>query len=257
VRPAARDIGYRTEVRIDGSGPAVVLVHGTPLELGAWDGLVPLLTPYGQIIRYDLRGHGSAIDEPLPCSYTVLAEDLLRLLDSLRIERTHVLGHSFGGQIAVRFACDHSDRLMSLTTICSRLTPFEPFADAADQIDAGRFGELAETVMGRWFTNDTLQREPYVVRYSRKAFARANQISFATALRMISVFDDGVTLGRLDAPVQIIAADRDQVVTAPDLRAVVATLPHGSFSLVSEANHMLPVENPERLVPLLATQLRA
>jgi 3-oxoadipate enol-lactonase len=84
---ALRDIGYETEVRIDGEGPAVVLVHGTPLELGAWEQLVPLLKQRGRIVRYDLRGHGTAAAEPLPRSYDDLALDLRRLLDSLRIER--------------------------------------------------------------------------------------------------------------------------------------------------------------------------
>jgi pimeloyl-ACP methyl ester carboxylesterase len=231
-----------------------VLLHGTPLELGAWDRLVPLLTSRWRIVRYDLRGHGAAFSEPLPCSYDILAADLRRLLDSLQVQRAHVLGHSFGGQIAARFARNYPQRVTSLTTVCSRLTPFPRFADAADQISAGRFRQVAETVMQRWFTAEELRGEAFVVRYSRMAFQRANQSSFATALRMISTFDDGVALHSLDAPVHIIAAERDQVVTAPDLKSAAASMRAGSFSLARECGHMLPVEHPRRLAARLATQ---
>jgi pimeloyl-ACP methyl ester carboxylesterase len=82
-----RDIGYRTEVRIDGNGPAAVLVHGTPLDLRAWDGLVELLSSDLSLVRYDLRGHGAARSKPLPASYDRLADDLRRLLDACRIRR--------------------------------------------------------------------------------------------------------------------------------------------------------------------------
>lgn len=249
-----RDVGYETEVRIDGQGPVAVLIHGTPLELGAWDQLVALLTSRWRIVRYDLRGHGTATSEPLPSSYDLLAADLRRLLDSLQVERAHVLGHSFGGQIAVRFARDYMERLTSLTTICSRMTPFPPFAAVADQIAAGGFTDVAEEIMHRWFTADALQREPFVVRYSRMAFERANQASFETALRMISTFDGGVELRSFGAPVQIIAAERDQVVTAPELESVAPSLSAGSFSLVPKSGHMLPVEHPKRLAALLAMQ---
>ena len=233
------------------------MIHGTPLELSAWDRLVPLLTSYCQVVRYDLRGHGVAFSEPLPCSYDVLAADARRLLDSLEIERAHVLGHSFGGQIAARFGRDYADRLSSLTTICSRLTPFPAFAVAADRISAGGFAQVAEGVMQRWFTAETARAETFVVRYSRTAFERANQDSFETALRMISTFDGGRELRALNTPVQIIAAERDQVVTAPDLKSAAARLPAGSFSVVRESGHMLPVDVPDRLAALLIPWLRA
>jgi pimeloyl-ACP methyl ester carboxylesterase len=254
VKACVRDLGYQTEVRIDGQGPVAVLIHGTPLDLREWDQLVPLLRSRWRIVRYDLRGHGTAISEPLPCSYDVLAADVRRLLDSLHVQRAHVLGHSFGGQIAVRFARDYVERVISLTTICSRLAPFAPFAVVADQIRDGDFTQVTEAMLRRWFTADALQREIPVVRYSRTAFEQANQGSFETALRMISTFNGAVELRSLGAPAQIIAAERDQVVTAPDLRSAAADLPAGAFSLVPGSGHMLPVEHPERLAALLVTQ---
>jgi 3-oxoadipate enol-lactonase len=245
-----RDIGYRAEIRIDGTGPELVLVHGTPLELGAWDRMVPLLAADLRVVRYDLRGHGAARAVPV-ASYDVLAADLVRLLDGLDIERAHLVGHSFGGQVAARFARDHADRLATLTSVCSRLTPFAPFAAAADRIEAGGYEEIVEGIMRRWFTEAALSKGSYAVRYARAAFARANRATFATALRMIARFDDGPELAPNGRPVHIIAAELDQVVTAPELRSVAARLPNCSFSLVAGCNHMLVLEHPERVAELL------
>jgi 3-oxoadipate enol-lactonase len=257
VEPVVRDIGYQTRVRIDGSGPAVVLVHGTPLELGAWDRLVELLRSDVRLVRYDLRGHGCAAGEPLLASYDVLAADLRRLLDCYGIERAHVVGHSFGGQVAARFGRDYADRLASLTTVCSRWTPFPAFAEAADRIEAGGYSAIVEGIMKRWFTEATLRRAPYPVRYARQAFQRADQASFATALRMISRFDDGRERRAINTTVRIIAAERDQVVTATDLQSVAACAPNCSLTVVRGANHMLPLEHPERLAELLRDGVQA
>jgi pimeloyl-ACP methyl ester carboxylesterase len=251
------DIGYQTEVRIDGNGPAIVLIHGTPLALDAWDGLVDVLSGDVRLLRYDLRGHGAAKAEPLPGSYGVLVDDLRRLLDDCGIKRAHVVGHSFGGQVAARFARVHPDRLTSLTTVCSRMTPYPPFAKAADRIEAGGYAEVVGGVMRRWFPDQLGPSEPDGVRYTRTAFKRARPASFATALRLISAFDLGGDLESTAAPIRFVSAEDDQVVTAPDLLAAAARVPSGSFSLLRSCNHMVPVERPDRVAELIRETLSA
>lgn len=250
-----RNIGYRTEVRIDGNGPVAVLIHGTPLDLRAWDGLVDLLSGDLRLVRYDLRGHGTAKSQPLPASYGVLADDLRRLLDSCRIERAHVVGHSFGGQIVARFARDHPDRLASLTTVCSRMTPYPSFAQAADRIDSGGYGEVVATMLSHWFPSGESTGVKSAVDYSTEAFDNAVPASLATALRLISAFDGGRELGRVPSPICFAAAEKDRVVTPPELRATAAGLPTGSFSLLQGCNHMVPLEHPERVSDLLRSTL--
>lgn len=249
------DIGYGTEVRIDGNGPPVVLVHGTPLDLRAWDGLVELLSADLSLVRYDLRGHGAARSTPLPASYDLLADDLQRLLDACRIDRPHLVGHSFGGQIVAHFARHHPDRLASLTTVCSRMTPYPSFAQAADRIESGDYDAVVSTMMGHWFPPAATTGVKPAIDYSTEAFQRAVPASLATALRLIAGFDGGRELAQVPSPIRFVAAEEDQVVTPPDLRAAAARLPTGSFSLLRGCNHMVPLEHPERVVELLRSTL--
>lgn len=94
------DSSYTATVDDVGEGPAVVLLHGTPLDAQSWDGLAPALAGRRRVVRYDLRGHGTARSCPVPSDYGAFAGDLALVLNGLEIERAHVLGHSFGGQVA-------------------------------------------------------------------------------------------------------------------------------------------------------------
>ncbi|MEW1616179.1 MULTISPECIES: alpha/beta fold hydrolase [unclassified Streptomyces] len=62
-------------------------MHGSPLDQGSWDGLVPLLVGGRRVVSYDLRGHGSAAGAPPAGSMTDYADDLAELLDLLGITR--------------------------------------------------------------------------------------------------------------------------------------------------------------------------
>src|SRR4051794_29517134 len=88
-----------------GEGPDVVMLHGITGNLAIWHhAMVPALRSAFRIITYDLRGHGYS-DMP-PTGYTTAdhAMDLKHLLDVIGLDRAHLVGHSFGADIALHFA---------------------------------------------------------------------------------------------------------------------------------------------------------
>lgn len=245
------DIGYVTELRSWGDGPVTVLVHGTPLDRGAWDDVGPLVGGRRRVVAYDLRGHGSAAGVPL-CSYDELAADLGRLLDVLGADRAEIVGHSFGGQVVAHAARAMHERVAALTIVCARLIPFAPFADAADAVEAGAIATVGEGAIGRWFTEADVAAQTPAVRYARAALAHADPAAFATALRMIASFDGAEALVDLEIPISIVVAERDAVATEPELHALAERLRRGRFTRVDGAGHMLPIEHPRELAGLLA-----
>jgi pimeloyl-ACP methyl ester carboxylesterase len=86
--------GYRMRVADEGGGAAVVLIHGTPLDLTFWDALVAALQDR-RIVRYDVRGHGSARGVLVP-ELDVLAADVVALLDRLDLRACHFSRVSHG-----------------------------------------------------------------------------------------------------------------------------------------------------------------
>jgi len=91
------------------------MIHGLASSMGFWYmGVAPLLSTRHQIILYDQRGHGGSSMPVEGYTPKALASDLSDLLDQLDIESAHLVGHSFGGQVALHFAHQHPDRLKSL-----------------------------------------------------------------------------------------------------------------------------------------------
>ena len=101
-----------------GKGPDVVLVHGLGGNLAIWFlHMVEQLRDEFRFTAWDLRGHGKS-DVP-PTGYTTadMAKDLEGLLDALGLEQVHLVGHSWGADIAMHFAILYPERVMKLLVL--------------------------------------------------------------------------------------------------------------------------------------------
>ncbi|HWM08309.1 MAG TPA: alpha/beta fold hydrolase [Solirubrobacteraceae bacterium] len=231
-----------------------VLVHGTPLDRRAWGPLVAEL-PDVRCVAYDLPGHGARAVEELT-TYDALADDLARVLDAHRLDRAHVVGHSFGGQVAATFAVRRPARVASVAIVCCRLEPIPAFVPAADALEADGVAAIADAAIGRWFTPETIDRGDAGVRYARERLAAARPATLAAAYRLIAAFDGTAALAACGVPVHIVAAERDHVGERAGLRAAADAIPGATYALVEGAGHMLPLEQPARLAELLRSRWR-
>jgi len=109
------------------SGQApLVLVHGLAASSGFWLPSTDLLTPHRPVLIYDLRGHGRSSMPSSGYTAAAMADDLVALLDWLEIEKCAVVGHSYGGGIALRVALNHPDRVRALVLADTRIRLFQP-----------------------------------------------------------------------------------------------------------------------------------
>ena len=113
----AGDLDVRYELEGDAGLPVVTFVHGLAASLEIWGGQATRLRDRFRVLRYDLRAHGGTTPVTTPCSRADLADDLVRLLDALDIQKTAVVGHSAGGVIAQQTAVDHPERVSALGLI--------------------------------------------------------------------------------------------------------------------------------------------
>jgi len=114
--------GTAVNYRRAGEGPDLVLIHGLGANHAFWrlDVLLPLARRF-HVTTYDLKGHGYSGLAPSGYTSADLASDLKALLDHLGIGRAHLVGHSFGGIIALQCAARHPELVRSLTIVDSRL----------------------------------------------------------------------------------------------------------------------------------------
>jgi pimeloyl-ACP methyl ester carboxylesterase len=113
----------RLYYEITGQGHPIVLIHGMNLNHTMWNPQVQELSKHNTVIRYDLRGYGKSAnpkeDEPYS-NHT----DLKALLDYLNIRRTHLLGLSMGGGVAINFTLEHPEYVSSLIPVDSSLAGY-------------------------------------------------------------------------------------------------------------------------------------
>lgn len=105
--------GTKLYYEIAGSGEPIVLIHGWSFDTRCWDDQVSEFSQNYRVVRYDLRGFGKSSLPENGKSYSH-TDDLVALLDYLGIKQAHVLGHSFGGPIAIDFALKYPERTITL-----------------------------------------------------------------------------------------------------------------------------------------------
>jgi pimeloyl-ACP methyl ester carboxylesterase len=223
--------------------PRWLLLHGTPLTPQVWDGVASYLREYGPV--------WSPAVSPVPGQDTqaTLAAHLVSVLGQSP-ERLHVVGHSFGGQIAIDVALLAPQRVQTLTLICSRDTPFTPFAAAAAQLRSGGAVD-ADAALGRWFTAPELTADGPVVTYARQCLQRADRSSWAAALDAIAAYDRADQVASIGIPCTLIAAELDQVSTPAAMSALAGRLPQATLHVLAGAAHMTPFTDPAGLSALV------
>jgi len=115
--------GGRLYYEVTGRGPAVALVHGFTLDHRMWDPQLEAFSRRFKVIRYDMRGFGRS-SLPEPGGAFMHARDLKALLDSLSVERAHVVGLSKGGHVATDFTALYPEAAASLVAVDSSLVGF-------------------------------------------------------------------------------------------------------------------------------------
>ena len=144
--------GARIRYVDEGRGEPVVLIHGfTGTIERSWinTGVLPDLARNYRVVALDLRGHGHSDKPHDPAVYDEIGEDVVRLLEHLKIERAHAVGYSLGGIILARLLVTHPQRFKSalLGGAAYRRSRGEDAdratEEAAKEIEAGIYRALA------------------------------------------------------------------------------------------------------------------
>jgi len=250
-----------THLRVDGQGPALVLIHGVGLDLAMWDGMVPLLARDYTVVRYDMLGHGASAKPPGQRSLGDFQRQLTALVDYLEIERAAVVGFSMGALVAQAFALAEPDRLARLVLMNGVYDrpPQAREAVGARLAQAEADGPAANVApaLARWFTDDFAKTRPEVLAGVRARLESNDKRGFLAAYRVFATADAELAgrLGDISAPTLVMTADGDTGSTPVMTVAMATAIPGARSTVLKDLRHMAPVEAPDLVADLLSAFL--
>lgn len=226
------------------TGPPVLLVHALGLDWRMWEPVIDQLAQGRRVYAYDVRGHGSASEAPLPTHMNDLAADLLGVMDTLGLERAHVVGLSYGGGIVQTAATLAPHRFTTMTLMATTNVAFEAFEGRARSIERDGMAAQVAPSLVRWFTPEGLAENGWGVRYARDAVLRCNPEQAAAAWRAFQTIDVQGKFGRFKAPTLVLAGECDASTTPEVMTRIAHDIPGAQYVEMPETPHMPTLERP-------------
>ncbi len=263
--------GVRSFYRDDGSGKAVLLVHGAGPGIDAdisWSNITPALAERFRVISVDTPGYGRSDVLQVTDSPENVAAHLLRLLDAIGVEKVAVVGHSRGARVGCEMAAAAPSRISHLAILSSGSVVPDGFLDEAGRytesaLALGKFGQDGDTTFVKF--KNTLQMMVYrpeilpesLLQQAYAAFmtrceeyiARTTAFDRLTYYSSATAFNEG--LRHLRAPTLVICGREDR--TSPYKRqlALIEAIPNVQVNILSECAHFAELDRPNEVTRIL------
>ena len=231
--PLHESPGLSLHYRLDGPAdkPCLVLSNSLGCRLEMWEPQVAALSREFRVLRYDTRGHGRSTVPPRPYTLEQLGTDVLGLLDSLGIERTHCCGLSMGGSTGMWLAINAPERIERLV-LCNTTPWLGPPATMNARIEKllrDGMPALVEAILERWFTSEFRTSEPQTVDRIRRMLLTTPVDGYVGCCEALRDMDQRASLARIVAPTLVIAGTHDPAPTPGAARAWASTIPNARF----------------------------
>ena len=242
-------------------GTPLVIVHGYTGAGRDWHKVVSRLAADRPVLTYDQRGHGASTWGPAG-SYTRrrLDADLLELLDAEGVERTHVLGHSLGGLVALDLTLDHPDRVASLLAVDTAAATTEGIDLAVTEqlADHGRRDGMPAVVADMIEGLDDAEGPPLLSPQARQAMIYTLGAVDPEVLTVLADelnhYDVVARLGEIACPTTVVVGSEDHLRDAADQLA--DGIAGAELVVLDGVGHNPQLEARRRLRAAIADHLR-
>lgn len=242
---------------IHGEGEPLLLVHGWGGSKEGWFVQVNALSKYFKVIIFDNRGAGKSSRPNYPYTMDMYADDIDSLLDFLNIERTHLLGESLGGMIALNFILKYPNRVNKFILINSwpgfpneqgpdiyskgkiayfeelQKDPLNAFLNAAKASYSREFFKMMKEnpkkkFHGIWSVEDLVNID------LAKPLTPEDNKNAADAVKGHNVTD---RLHEIKIPTLLICGEKDRIATLSVQSKMHELIPNSRFKVIRDARH--------------------
>ena len=247
-----------------GSGPGVVCLHSNASSSGQWRGVMDLLAPKFHVLAADSYGAGKS--PPWPAHRKIGLRDEVALLDPV-IERAgegfSLVGHSYGGAIALIAALTHRNRVRALAL-------YEPtlFAIADNRMDVEGVQNAVVASTAAFRAGDEAGGARHFIDFwmgagSFDRMPERNRAAIAEATKVIQGWRDALfeeptpvsAFASLDVPVLLVVGSKSPLSSRAVANALERVLPNVERVELEGLGHMAPVTHPAKVNPVIAAFL--
>jgi pimeloyl-ACP methyl ester carboxylesterase len=207
-----------------GTGPPVLVLHGGLGYIEDMSSQIRALAKSHFVIAVDSRGHGRSTDDNAPLNYSRMSDDMVKVLDHLKVDRVDVVGWSDGGIIGLDLAMRHPERVRRLVAIGANYSP-----DGLGYVPS--VGEVPRTALRYWLVAPNPAQWPTLYRKVITMWRTQPQYTLND-------------LGHIKAPTLVMAGEYDLIKREHTDQLAKAIL--GSHeSIIAGGTHSVPIEKPE------------
>lgn len=254
--------GLATSVDVQGDGTAILFIHGFPFDRTMWRHQLSMLTGWRRIAP-DLRGMGLTDGPPTEYSMAEYADDIAALLDSLHQDEAVVCGLSMGGYVAFEMLRRHADRVLALVLVNTRADADSPADkktrnEMIDLVKREGPAALAGVLVPKMLAPVSHATMPQVVDELKEMINGGSPEGIVGALAAMRDRPDSTDLlESISVPTLVIAGAHDQIVSVSVARKMAQAVPGAQFTVMPDAGHLAPLEQPTSVSRVLAEFLES
>ena len=221
----------------------IVFVHGVGLTYEIWQPQLDFFKDYSNL-SYDILGHGKSSLTKQNISFDDFSDQLIELINELKIEKIHLVGFSIGSLIARNFATRHGDRLRSLVLLGS----IYKRSEQQQKIVNERFNQakkelkLSRQALKRWFTDKYLENNPDTYEKISSILSENNMANFLKVYELFVRHKNDEDFEKIQTKTLVMTGEHDIGSTIEMSQQLNNVIKHSELKIIKEGKHLCGIE---------------
>ena len=224
-------------------GIPIVFIHGVGLTYEIWQPQLEFFKNYSTL-SYDILGHGKSSLNKDNITFDDFSDQLIDLIDHLKIKKIHVVGFSIGSLIARNFAIKFSDRLKSLTLLCSIYKRSEEQQKIVNQRfeQAKKELKLSKQALKRWFTDKYLENNPSIYEKISNILSSNNMKNFLKVYELFVNHKNDENFDKINVNTLIMTGEFDIGSTVEMSNELNKIITNSQLKIIKDGKHLCGIE---------------
>jgi pimeloyl-ACP methyl ester carboxylesterase len=221
--------GIKIHYAIYGQGSPVIFLHGGLANTNYWGNQVPAVAAHHTVILMDSRGHGASTRDARPYGYDLMADDVVALMDALKIPKADIVGWSDGAILGIDLELRHKDRIGKVFAFAANTVPSGVKEGVEKNPTFAAFIERA----GHEYAGLSATPKEYDAFVEQISKMWADQPNWTDA-----------QLQAIDAPTLVVDGDHDEAIKREHTEYIAATIPHAGLMILPNVSHFAFLQDP-------------